>query len=99
MLAPFTALKKIIPIITICVAVMTALISVIGLITVCLATAVDQVGIFAVPVAIIGAVAAALSAPISYVFRKDRLCKCAFFIHIAALVLSAVSIIVWLCVL
>ncbi len=92
-------MNKIIPIICLIVASLGAVIATVGIITIAVATRVSGVGVVAVPAAIIGAVLSGLSACVTAMFFRDRLCKIAFFINIAALVISAVSIIIWLTIL
>ena len=92
-------MRKIIPVLTIIVAAVTICIALIGIVTVSMAVKVTQVGLIAIPIAIVGGVLSAVSAPIDYLFKRDKLCLIAFYIQLCAFVISAVSITVWLAVL
>ncbi len=60
---------------------------------------VNELALFAVPTAIAGGVFSSLSVGITALFLKSKLCKIAFFINVAAFIVSAVSIILWLALL
>ena len=89
-------MKKIIPVLSLCVAAVTICIALAGIVTMSIAVTVSQVGFVAVPIAIVGGAASAVSAPIDYMFKRDRLCLIAFYVQLCAFIISVVSIIIWL---
>ena len=89
-------MNKIIPIICIIVAALGAVVVTMCIITVCIALQVPAVGIVAVPTAIAGGVLSALSTAVTALFFRDKLCRIAFFINATALVVSIISIVIWL---
>ncbi|MCM1367779.1 MAG: hypothetical protein NC184_03095 [Roseburia sp.] len=89
-------MKKIIPILSICIAALNAAVSAVGLLTVCVATAVPQLALVALPFAIAGAVSSLLSCGVNALFVRDRLCRIALFIDIGATVAAFTAITVWL---
>lgn len=89
-------MKRLIPILSIIVAAAALVTAMIGLITVCISVTVAALGLFAVPVALVGAWVSAVSTVITAFFRRDKLCRIAFFIDLGALLISVVSITVWL---
>ncbi|MBD5132771.1 MAG: hypothetical protein HDT28_09355 [Clostridiales bacterium] len=89
-------MNKIVPIITICLAVGFAAISVCGLALISAAVTASEVKLVAVPTLIIGLTLAFIHTPISFFFKKDRLCFISFFIDLAALSVSLVSLTIWL---
>ena len=89
-------MKKLIPILSLCVAAVTICIALAGIVTMSIAAKVNQVGFVAVPVAIVGGVLAAIGAPIDYMFKRDKLCLIAFYIQLCAFIISAVSVAIWL---
>lgn len=89
-------MKKIIPVLSLCVAAVTICIALTGIVTMSIAVTVSQVGFVAVPIAIVGGVLSAISAPIDYIFKRDKLCLISFYVQVCAFSISAVSIIIWL---
>lgn len=89
-------MKKIIPVISLCVAILTAAVSIIGVITISVAVSVKAIALIAIPVVIVGLVMSLLSVPINFIFKKDRLCFIAMTINSASLVLSIAATVVWL---
>lgn len=92
-------MKKIVPILALCYSILVFALSLAGIITISIATKVSQISIFAIPTVIFGAVISMISTAFIYILRNDKLCRIAFFINVAALVLSVASIFVWLCAL
>lgn len=92
-------MKKIIPVLTLCVAAIVLTTSVIGIITVSITVSVRQLIMVSVPTAIIGLSLSALCAPLAFYFKRDILCFIAFWIDLAAFILSAISVTIWLAVL
>lgn len=91
-----TVMKKIIPFLSLIIAAIVLVISGMGLVAVCIAVNTRAVALLAIPTVITGTVLAALCTPLSYMFRRDILCRIAFFIDLAALVIGAAGIVVWL---
>ena len=89
-------MKKIIPVISIILAVIIAALSVTALIAVCAAMKVDFARLAAVPTVILCFVFSAVNAVFAFLFKKDILCRIAFFIDIGAFALSTVSLCLWL---
>lgn len=89
-------MNKLIPIISICVAVINSIVSAIGLVTVSVATSVSQLALVAIPTAIIGAFLATVSCGVNAMFFKNKLCRIALFINIGAAVAAYTAIIIWL---
>lgn len=85
-------MKKIVPIITLCLAIATAALNVIALICACLSLSAPQVMLVSIPTAITGLVAAAVFTPFAFLFKKDILCKISFFIDIASLAVAIVAV-------
>ena len=85
-------MKKIVPIITICLAVMTIALNVIALICACVSGSVPLAKLVSVPTAIVGLVAATLLTPFAFLFQKDILCKISFFIDLASLALAIAAV-------
>lgn len=92
-------MNKLIPILSLIVSAVCAAIAVIGVILVSVAVSVAQLALLAVPVAITACVLSALSTVFSGMFLRDKLCRIAFVIDACALVVSIVSIVMWLAVL
>ena len=67
----------------------------VGLVTIVLSMRVSALKLIAIPVAIIGTVISTLSVAVTALFLRDKLCKIAFFINLASLLVSIVSIIIW----
>lgn len=88
-------MKKIIPITALVCAVITLAAALVGLVAVCVAAKVNEMTLFAVPVAIAALVISLLGGGISFLFKKDMLCKISAWTDLAAFVLSVVAIIVW----
>ncbi|MCH5162325.1 MAG: hypothetical protein J1G38_02410 [Clostridiales bacterium] len=91
-------MSKIIPILSIIFAVLGVSVAAVGLTAVAVGAKTGSAGIIAVavPFAIVGAVMTGMSAALAFFFRRDRLCFIAFFINIGGVVLSIISIIIWL---
>ena len=92
-------MKKIIPILSLIISAVALVISVIGLIAISVAAGAKGLGVLAVPAILVGAVVSALSAAMTFMFRRDVLCRIAFFINVGAFVLSGISVIIWQCAL
>ena len=92
-------MNKIIPILCISVACMTAVLAVMALIAVCASITTNFAVLVSVPAAIISFVLSTVNTAFAFLFKKDILCRIAFFIDLAAFVLSVVSVIIWLAVL
>lgn len=92
-------MKKLIPILSIIIAAAALVIAGIGLVVVSVAVSAKSLGLIAVPFILVGAVVSAFSAAITAMFRRDILCRIAFFIDLGAFVLSVVSVILWQCAL
>ena len=89
-------MNKIIPIICIIVAALGAVIATMGIITVCIALQVPSVALVAVPAAIAGGLLSGASTAITAILFRDKLCKIAFFINAVALIVSIVSVTIWI---
>ena len=85
-------MKKIVPIITLCLAIAAAALSVIALICACASSAVSLAKIVAVPTAIVGLVVEIVLTPFAYLFKKDILCKISFFIDVASLAVAIAAV-------
>lgn len=92
-------MKKLIPILTIICASITAIVAAVGVITVSIATRVSRMTLVAVPVAIVALVLSLLGGALAFLFRKDVLCKISLLIYLAAFIVSAIAVIIWLAVL
>ncbi len=89
-------MKKIIPVLSLIISVAALSIAVIGLVTICVSVSARGLDVLAVPVILVGAVISSLSSVTCFMFRRDMLCRIAFFIGLGAFIVSAVSVIVWL---
>ena len=69
-----------------------------GIVTVGVTTAVSALAMVSVPTAIIGTVLSATTAAFGFLFRRDRLCRISLYIALGSLGISAISIIIWLCI-
>ena len=92
-------MKKLIPILTVICAAITAIVATVGVITVSIATSVSGMTLVAVPVAIVAFVLSILGGALACLFRKDVLCKISLLIYLAAFIVSAIAVIIWLAVL
>ena len=87
--------KKLIPIICIIVASISLATAVVGLILICAAISAEKLAVIAMPLVITGLVLSAMSVGVDGMFFKDKLCRIALFINLAALILSVASVAVW----
>lgn len=85
-------MKKIVPIITLCLAIATAALNIIALICAGVSLSAPQVKLISIPTAIAGLVAAAVLTPFAFLFKKDILCKISLYIDIVSLVLSITAV-------
>ncbi|MDE6028827.1 MAG: hypothetical protein K2F90_00720 [Clostridiales bacterium] len=85
-------MKKIIPIITLCLAIAVAALNAIALICACVALYAPQVKLISIPTAIAGLVAICFLAPFAFLFKKDILCKIALYIDLVSLAVAITAV-------
>ncbi|MDE6201362.1 MAG: hypothetical protein K2M47_05760 [Clostridiales bacterium] len=85
-------MKKIVPIITLCLAIATAALNLIALICAFVSLSAPNVKLISIPTAIAGFVAAATLTPFAFLFKKDILCKISTYIDLASFVLAIVAV-------
>ncbi len=85
-------MNKIVPIITLCLSALILLLCAAALACACISCNVPAVSIVALPFSIIGLVCAMVFAPISFLLKKDVLCKISFFINIVSLSVAIVAV-------
>ncbi|MDE7107067.1 MAG: hypothetical protein K2O39_01955 [Clostridiales bacterium] len=85
-------MNKIVPIITLCLAVITAALNIIALICACVALYTPQVKLVSIPTAIVGLVAVAVLTPFALLFKKDILCKIALYIDLVSLAVAIAAV-------
>lgn len=90
--------NKIIPVLCFISALVSAVVAALGIVTVGVTTAVSALAMVSVPTAIIGTVLSATTAAFGFLFRRDRLCRISLYIALGSLGISAISIIIWLCI-
>ena len=89
-------MSKIIPILSLIISACLTVLAASGLITVSLTIKISQLRIVSIPTAIVGLTLSTLCAPLAFLFKRDKLCGIAFGLDIASLVLSAVSVTIWI---
>ena len=85
-------MKKIIPIITLCLAIAAIALNISALICACVSSNVPIAQLISTPTAIIGLVVVMLLTPFAYLFKKDVLCKISFYIDLASLALAIAAV-------
>ncbi|MDE7405889.1 MAG: hypothetical protein K2M89_03325 [Clostridiales bacterium] len=85
-------MKKIVPIITLCLAIITAALNVIALICACMSLYAPQVKLISIPTAIVGLVAICFLTPFAFLFKKDILCKIALYIDLVSLAVAITAV-------
>ena len=85
-------MKKIIPIITLCLAIAAIALNITALICSCVSSSVPIAQLISTPIAIIGLVVAMVLTPFAFLFKKDILCKISFYIDLGALALSIAAV-------
>ena len=85
-------MNKIVPILTLSLAVATFLLALAATICATIALSVPQVGLIAVPTSIVGLVAATFFTPFAYLFKKSLLCRIAFFVDLVSLALAVAAV-------
>lgn len=91
-------MNKIVPILSLCLAILTAVLSVVALIAVIASITADFAKLVSLPTAIVCFVASAVFGGFAFMFKKDILCRIAFFIDLGAFTLSVVALILWIVV-
>ena len=89
----------IVPILSIIFSALCTTVSIIALTLICIATDVPQLAVVAIPFALVSAALTLACGTVTVFFRKNKLCRAAFFIDLSAFILSAIAIIVWFAVL
>lgn len=89
-------MKKIVPIILICASALTLLLALAGLILVATAMSVPQIAPIGIATTIIALIPAILCGGLCILFKRDILCRIAFFIALAGFASSVAAIIIWL---
>lgn len=90
-------MKKIVPIINLCVTAITVLTAVCGLTFACIAVSQNIFHIIGVPLSIFTVSASLINGGFAFWLRLDKLCKISFYTEIGALVIGLTSIIVIFC--
>ena len=85
-------MKKIVPIITLCLAIAATALNIMALICACASSAVSLAKIIAAPTAIVGLVAEIALTPFAFLFKKDILCKISFYIDSASLAMAIAAV-------
>lgn len=85
-------MKKIVPIITLCLAIVTAALNVIALICAFVSLSVQQVKLISIPTAIAGLVAVCVLTPFAILFKKDILCKISMYMDLVSLVVAITAV-------
>lgn len=85
-------MKKIVPIITLCLAIATILLNATALVCACVSSAAKIAKLVSVPTAIVGLVTVCVLTPFAFLFKKDILCKISFFIDLVSLCLSIAAV-------
>ncbi|MDE6618215.1 MAG: hypothetical protein K2K13_04250 [Clostridiales bacterium] len=85
-------MKKIIPIITLCLAIATATLNVAAIICACMSLYASQVKLISIPIAIVGLVLICFFAPFAFLFKKDILCKIALYIDLVSLAVAIAAV-------
>ena len=85
-------MKKIVPIITMCLAIITAALNVIALVCACVSLYVPQVTLISIPTAIVGLVSACILTPFAFLFKKDILCRISLYIDLVSLAVAVTAV-------
>lgn len=85
-------MNKIVPIITLCLAVAVALLNAVALMCAIISISAAPVQLIALPTAIVGLVLVTILTPLAFLFKKDILCKISFFIDLASLLLAIAAV-------
>ncbi len=91
-------MNKIIPILSLCVAILGTAAALFCMIMFAMATSIHSVilTMVSLPAGIAAAVLTSVSAIITFFFRRDKLCRIAFIINLCGVLFSAVTLIIWL---
>ncbi|MCH5156216.1 MAG: hypothetical protein J1F69_06365 [Clostridiales bacterium] len=85
-------MKKIVPIITLCLAALTILLNISALICACASRTAPQVKLISIPISIVGLVTVMILTPFAFLFKKDILCKISFYIDLASLAIAITAV-------
>lgn len=85
-------MNKIVPIITLGFSALTILLCIAALTCAVISCFVPAVSIVALPFSIVGLVSASILAAMSFLFKKDILCRISFFVNIIALAVAICAI-------
>lgn len=87
-------MNKIVPIITLCLAVAVILLNAVALMCAIISFWAAPLKLIAIPAAIVGLVIVTIQTPLAFLFKKDILCKISFFIDLVSLLIaiSAVAV-------
>lgn len=85
-------MKKIVPIITLCLAIITVTLNVVALICACTSRYAPQVKLISIPTAIAGLVSICFFTPFAFLFKKDILCKIALYIDLVSLAVAITAV-------
>lgn len=90
-------MKKIVPIINLCVTAITVFTAVCGLTFACIAVSHNLFHIIVVPLSIFSVSASLINGAFAFWLRLDKLCRISFYTEIGALVIGIIAIIVTFC--
>ena len=85
-------MKKIVPILTLCLSALIILLCTAALTCAILSCNVPAVSIIALPLSIVGLVGSIMLAPLSFLFKKDILCRISFFINLVSLAVAIAAV-------
>lgn len=85
-------MNKIVPIITLCLAIVTAALNVIALICACVSLYATQVKLVSIPTAIVGLDSICILTPFAFLFKKDILCKISLYIDLVSLAVAITAV-------
>lgn len=85
-------MNKIVPILTLLLAVATIILNIAAIICAGLSHSVAQIRLIAIPTSIVGLAMAGLLTPFAYFFKKAILCKISFYIDIASLIVAIAAV-------
>lgn len=86
-------MKKIVPVITLILAIATLILNIASLILICVSFTMPLLWIFFVTPTLVGLVTVIILTPFAFLFKKDILCKIAFFIDLVSLAVAVTSVI------
>lgn len=85
-------MKRIVPIITLCLAIAAIALNVTALICACVANGVPIAQLISTPTAIVGLVVAMALTPFAFLFKKDILCKISLYIDLVSLAIAIAAV-------